>query len=348
MEIRHEFKDTPKAKDLALAGSVKELLSGHYEPPSFVQWTHFYQQLARNNGMVVRGAIDHWQIAKAVKAHWGKSWLQRNGLNLQVENHWLIGLFRKHRRPFSYLQHLVCCEAIGTDFAGIKSILDTALTYPRTLPKKTYTNSKAAERREIYRSQWRRLRSHFGDSLSAIRSSQDGARVYSWLYRFDRVWYEKNRPQALLNTPSNRVDWGLRDRALVRQMLKIEYQLRFTLEGPRRSRKWFARQVGRVSWIDKKFDKLPFCKAFFVAYAESIEEYQTRRIAAAMVRLRQSPRFRDEGIATHVVERASGLSKERCRQPAREILRLDLKAWQRPSFIPSIAFTYLDRFNSSA
>ncbi|GAA4649870.1 hypothetical protein GCM10023116_21510 [Kistimonas scapharcae] len=141
----------------------------------------------------------------------------------------------------------------------------------------------------------------------------------------------QHKPATVKNYVNRRVDWGVRDRQLVKQFLVIEAESCEVLELPRRSRAWFCNQLGVKSLVEKKLNKLPLCNAFFIRYSESIEEYQTRRLACIMAELTQ----RNEHIRPVCeIERFAGLSRQRSRKPAREILRMDIPAWQRIESVP--------------
>ena len=85
-------------------------------------------------------------------------------------------------------------------------------------------------------------------------------------------------------------------------------------------------------WYIAHKQKLPLCRAFMERYAESIDEYQTRRLASVMIRLIKSRR---NNIARSEIERIAGISKERCRPAARRVIDCDLPTWQSYQEIPN-------------
>ena len=89
---------------------------------------------------------------------------------------------------------------------------------------------------------------------------------------------------------------------------------------------WFIANIN-VSWgVSSHLHKLPLCKSFFVKYTESIDEYQIRRVLAIIVKCISM----DEPIPQpYEIERIAGLSKERSREPVKQILGMDFEKFSR-------------------
>ena len=110
-----------------------------------------------------------------------------------------------------------------------------------------------------------------------------------WLYRHDRDWLlafneQQKRP---LKTVNNRVDWHLRDRQLVRCLIKIHFLSENHPVHQRMSATWLLNQLPHKNSVAKKLHKLPLTQQFLVRYAESVTEYQLRRIAQFIVESRE-------------------------------------------------------------
>ena len=266
--------------------------------------------------------VDHEQISALVRGAWGDCWLHRNGLSLEIDNNWLLAIFRKHRRPFTYLHHLVVMIALLGDSISIEAECSKVSSLPNEPSRRNhYSNSEYDERKGEYRSIWLKLVNQF-KTLKEIRATKEGARVYSWLYRFDRKWQKMHMLTRLSQERvDNRVDWVKRDRELVRLLLNVEKIAYSELTLPRKSRAWFVKQVAATNVIPDNLNKLPLCECFLSRYPESVEEYQLRRLLAIVVNKLNNGQAIPK---RYELERSAGLSKERIRKPAAEVLRVDI------------------------
>lgn len=318
---------------VTLAGLVREVLSQALPSPEIGQWSSFYKWLARCSGNLAHRKIDHDGIRRAVTAYWGEAWLDAHGIGQNGENNWLLAIFRSHRRPFTYLQHFVVWMALlDRPFTATEIIGIASQQRQGRKGRADYFSSKAHERREDYRSAWLSLLAKQLGSLKAIRATSEGARVFSWLYRFDHEWLQIHKPTRMKPTRKEKVSWPKRDRIFVKKLLKIERETCEDLAGPRRTLAWFARQIDALATIEKHIARLPLCDLFFKRYVESVDEYQVRRLAQIVIDLIGR---NEQGLAVHAIERLAGLSKERCRLAARTIIEQSIPAWQDYQDIPS-------------
>lgn len=332
---RHRFVDSSMVSEvpavteaaslvqIRLACAVQELLNNPYAYVEPGRWELYYQSLVRELGLLDGKRIRHDEIRRRVLSCWGVNWLERVGIFRSGESNWLRALFRKHRRPFNYLQHLVAILALDSEFSNIEQLFGRLNQLPNSVLQPGSVRSSVGisyERRE----QWLSLVNCPSVTLKDLRATQEGARLYSWLYRFDGAWLQIHKPRPMARKRLSKVDWVARDKQAVRELLRLEHSLHFELNGPRRSVAWYMRQSCFCSDLQKKLHLLPLCQAFLSRYAESVDEFQTRRIAAVLVG------FLDDGrrdIKRHEVERACGLSEQRCREPARQILRNEIAHW---------------------
>lgn len=318
--------------EIKLSGHIQQLMDYKGKTPDIKQWSNFYSQLAKELGYIHKGCIDHQRIKSKVAQFWGKDWLERHGLTLEKENNWLLAIFRQHRRAFSYLQHLTCWMALINRPFQIHEIVNEACSAPATdRTKRTYTSPNAERRKHEYRQLWIEQLKQF-ETLKEMRATREGSRIYSWLYRYDQEWLMRHKLPKLRQPRTQKVDWLVRDKQLVRSLLYTKCRTDEDLELPRKSVAWYAQQVqARAIWNRHK-QKLPLCRAFMERYAESIDEYQTRRLASVMIRLIKSRR---NNIARSEIERIVGINKERCRRATRRIIECDLPAWQSYQEIPT-------------
>jgi len=322
------LSEAAKPYELKLASMVETLLKSEVDYISMQQWTSYYQHLARDVGAMKGVRIDHQAIAHLVNKRWSQAWLIQQGLGIAGDNTWLLSMFRKHRRAYSYLQHFIVWLSLRDMSINIIDEFSFARSFTMTvMPKKNHVLAKNIIKRDVTRNKWLNLRQLSTDfSLKQIRATALGARLYLWLYRYDRQWLNSHKPEYNANYLNKRVDWISRDLKLVKRLIKINNIAESKLDDPRHSKSWFASTIKCKSLIEKKLHKLPLCHLFFDRYTESIEEYQIRRLTRVMIQL-----IENKDILRPVceIERLAGLNRKRSRKPALEILRLDIPTWQK-------------------
>ena len=304
-------------KLILLAQKIDQLLSEKLAYILPEQWTAFYDSKLREVGLKSTKGVDHSQVESLLVQYWGNSFLSRNGLGLDGGVTWLKTFFRKQRKHFSYLHHFVCIQALFSNME-LKQVFKEASKSKANNKKRSYFSSNAKTRAPEYRSYWNDLKLNY-KTLKEIRSTKEGARVYSWLYRFDNSWLKCNLPEPARNNVYRVVDWKKRDLQVVKRLLRVRNESFENLSLPRMSRSWYIAQT-KLSWgIDCHLDKLLLCRSFFVKYSETIEEYQIRRVLAIITNFINN----NEPIPKrHEIERLAGLSKKRMRKPVKHILEM--------------------------
>jgi len=292
-----------------LQSSVHQLLDmDESKVPSLEQWGCYYKSLACDFGMNRGQHVSHEQIADRVYSFWSQHWLGSHNLPLtDTEFCWLRAIFRKHRKAFSYLEHLVVLHAfLGRQFS-IQDILAyvVKITPPKPMFKRLVGSTAPILLRENRRKWLSGLK-----RLGTKEARRTGlAAVYAWLYRNDRDWLlAVNRVFSRRKSSVQcRIDWRERDKAAVKILFRIMNSAERELNGPRRSTAWYLNPLSNKATIEKNLNKLPLCKLFLAVYSESVWEYQVRRITAVVADLVNA----HEDIKRWVVMRQAGLSEDR-------------------------------------
>lgn len=305
---------------LELARNIEQLLHQSFSYVSPDQWSAFYDARLREVGLKSSKGVKHRQVESLFTQYWSLSFLRECGLGLCEGVTWLQTFFRKQRKHFSYLHHLLCLQALFSEWK-LDDVFRIVSSIEVKTVKRAYTSSQADLRASEYRAIWKDLRKDYV-FLKEIRATREGARVYSWLYRFDHDWLKSNLPAPLRNNVGRVVNWKQRDLALVRQLINIRKACEDDLSLPRMTPNWFISKL-QLRWgIDKHLAKLPLCRLFFARYVETIEEYQVRRVLVIIVDCIN----KDEPIPqAYEIERAAGLSEKRTREAPRRIIREDLE-----------------------
>ncbi|WP_345848926.1 TnsD family Tn7-like transposition protein [Shewanella algae] len=320
---RHEF--TPATPDTcprlkreiyllpgqeSVADLVKQLLSlGDIPSPNYRQWSHFYHDLATQSGAGKGQHVRHSVLTTRFTRAWPTAFLKRFGLvGDKGELSWLESLFRKHRKSFSYLEHILAWIVFRPGESA-SVILDEANQEP---PEKIHAvnqlESCSSQERERKRAAWMNLIGGKGWKGIKYHREHGYGGLYAWLYRHDRRWFmETNRERHLPRSNHSDTDWAARDRKLARILLGINRKSESISGTPRHSRNWFLLKLPHRASIEHHIDKLPLCKAFFERYTETIAEYQVRRITERLVSAKQPGLWRSRWE----LERVCGLNRKK-------------------------------------
>ena len=288
--------------------------------PTFEQWTLFYHELAQENNCSRASQVNHAAIRERFLGAVPRGWLHERGLYPRdMDASWLKSIFRKHRKSFSFLEHLTVIKCF-VPAAKIVDVIDRVCGYAQTgrvyFEKHPNTDGLSSELLEANRLAWSRLVKKFGPKQA--RSISSGGAVYAWLYRHDSKWLlETNAKFRFTHTTRNkRVDWMKRDKEVVEQMRETIEKNKDDPDCPRRTTRWLLLQTPKGNSNIKNLHKLPLTSAFIEAASETISEYQTRRLARAFKKLELS----GEAVKRWKLLRMAGLSKQRITAPARAVI----------------------------
>ena len=131
--------------DKFLTEKILELLQlKSTKSPTYEQWTAFYNNLALSNDCIKGNTqIVFERIREKFLNRWDINLLKRFNLDdLESDNNWLVSIFRKHRKSFSYLEHLLVIEAFWdkawdfeTIFIIVKNVKIQKIEKHREIPQ---------------------------------------------------------------------------------------------------------------------------------------------------------------------------------------------------------------------
>lgn len=203
---------------------------------------------------------------------------------------------------------------LGVDAATVKK-------YAKKLGLKTYWLKRSeeedkginsikqdspVEKKEGYRREWLNLKKHYPRS-SKTELRQLNNRVFTWLYRNDKDWLNRNSPKLKSIVNDNyRVDWKHRDeeiynnvRVAVNDMLSVGKPIRITISS-------IGSRIGIRSLLEKHLDKLPKTKWYLEEKTESIKDFQIRRLQWAVKELQED----GQDLSLWRIFRKAGIRKE--------------------------------------
>ncbi|MDH1699087.1 TnsD family transposase [Acinetobacter johnsonii] len=304
---------------IELAGLIEELLahSTSISVQDFSTLADTYFLLLKDRDLLLnRKNINYEKVRQLVVDYWGESFLQYYQLgDLRAENCWLKNMCRKHRRAFSYLEHLILLKALAPEQNPIetfKQYIDLTSVNVEEKSTKVCVNNKIDQTLSEDQKQWTILI----QKNSVKQARQCDPALYTRLYRSHKEWLLFINKSALTPPPSvpkPRVDWRARDRKFVKQLIKIRNELLEDLDSPQWTKKFFIRQLGSVNMIEKNWNFFLLTAAFLDRYSESIDCYQIRRMTRTFIR----QNIEDKCYPPSVFLRQAGLSEQRLTAEAR-------------------------------
>ena len=246
------------------------------------RWTNLYRYLAKECGARRGRQVRADVIWEKILASHCRAWLSANGLLTSgVAPPWLLAIFRKHRKGFSALQHLIVWTSLRPD-QHVSELIREAKACQNDSIVQYRSHPTELGKLKSYQIAWIHALDNFGSAKAARENG--GAACYAWLYRHDRHWLmAMNHARKLRLGNNSHINWLDRDRALVRLLIKISKGSDDDLSLPRRSCNWFLQQIPHRASVRRHLDKLPLCRSFLERYAESIAEYQIRRLTKAIL-----------------------------------------------------------------
>ena len=310
--LNDENKDKELLQNLAKKSQELLILPCQKSPLKY-QWSKFYNHLAHDFSFG-KGTkqVSHEMIAEHVI---NKVAIPELAVNFKKDTNWLRTIFRRHRKAFSYLQHLTVWSAFIPDMT-VSEIIKEVKTKDKVAVNFTRTPKAQSELIDKKREEWQNLIDI--TPIKKARSLSGGGALYAWLYRNDKGWLlEFNRlHHSQPVTRKKKVDWHARDRVLTKQLLRIIEQLDTVVEGPRRSKNFLLKQLNNTGTLSKKLFLLPILASTLNRYQESILEFQARRLAIAIIASSQN----GEAISRWQLMRSASLSQERIQPIAEKLL----------------------------
>lgn len=148
---------------------------------------------------------------------------------------------------------------------------------------KNIDNAGAKAIRDEYRRLWLQLIENNSDkSKTELRKINN--RVYTWLYRNDKKWFDKHTIKMAKRCKIvNRVDWEKRDKDILTEVIStVETLLNNEGKPERVTISRVGKKIGRLSLLEKHLDKLPLTKTYLQNHIENVENFQKRRIKWAI------------------------------------------------------------------
>lgn len=256
----------------------------------FNRWTLFYRNLAAELGLSKKSRIYHQDIHKILKKAWAGTVFE-NHFQYSENNYWLTNLFRKHRKSFHPLRHLLVITALIPELSVTK-LLEKVRRLPDSVLElsQSSTRSTAPNLVPEYRARWiDMLKRYPSAGVKQLRSIECGGAIYSWLYRNDKNWLMSNKPRRKVNTQGHYVvnydDW---DDKNVEHLESVYKEMVNEPIRPRLTRTGFIKELARSNSVEKHLSDLPKTSQWITTHEESVEDHQLYRLRIAYEQIKSN------------------------------------------------------------
>ncbi|MCL1068001.1 TnsD family transposase [Shewanella olleyana] len=303
--------------DQRLSLPIQSLLNrGSHPSPSYKQWTSYYRHLIQQSQCTKGKYCSFEAVKEKVLHYWPEAWLKQYNLwPLDSSNSWLHCITRKHRKSFSYLEHIVILHALYDGSWEIEDVLEDVGSikniHTPQLDHEIVLNTQL-NIREL-KAKWLQLVKVLGTKVARATS---GGGLYMQLYRNQHSWLMKlnKRYRRPIDNMTNRVNWHQRDIETTKRLIKARDQVEQDLLLPRQSKLWFMQQLPNKAAIEKNLHKLPITNKFLNVYQETVSEYQIRRITRVLTY--------EQSLPFWMLIKHAGLSEERMTDITRKLCEL--------------------------
>lgn len=308
--------------DKRIESRVSELLDlPATHSPKLEQWSQLYWELALAARLTRGSKVIFQKLKRKVLSRWSQEKLRELGIPIDDRpTNWLRLFMRKHRKAFSYLQHIVMLDSLQKPNWTFLDVLSQAHEQKnKPIPAPTPRKPCTMETLHTKRANWEVAVKMLGTRKARL-SGWD--HIYTWLYRNDRSWLTAINKKHRRSTSSTslRVNWHERDKQILKGLEAIQRDHLCKVDSPRRSKNWYLAQVG-YRHMFRKLEKLPLTSSFLEKNSEGVASYQIRRLTNTMRAFeeRRSP------LKYWELLYSSGISEARMRKRTRYFLRQ--KGW---------------------
>lgn len=283
--------------------------------PSYQQWTSFYRNLAFANNFRNGKRIDHQLIRSQFISYWGQDWLKKkNLLPSTSDTSWLRSICRKHRKAFSFAEHITAIRALSQGQMSTVQALERALNINERCERKKAKVIVESTQLTVDQNKWLSLVLKYGPK--GARNAKPA--LYARLYRNNHDWLVNvdKKHQLPPVSVNRRVEWSARDSVAARALLDFVRKVESDLSVPRLTQTFLVHQLNNSATIEKNLCRLPRCTAILKRYTESVDEYQIRRLTRAYISFIESNTM----VKEWVLLRKSGLSEVRMSKVVKEFL----------------------------
>ncbi|CDO04317.1 hypothetical protein BN988_02871 [Oceanobacillus picturae] len=276
--LEDNYSDTIKLLNLRYTHNAEQLLNVNFARKKLTYIKDFYIDRLRERRLASKnGNLYMEDIQERFLNFYSKRYLEMMQSNIEPESpsNWLRLFVRSNKKNRSPLRHLLFLQ-----FLGIKmdSLFQNKRVVGRISVSVQYNPSfDIQKRREL----WLQL---ITENPGANRSQlkEKGKGLHTWIYRYDRDWYDKVTPKAALgNEKAETIDWEKRDKECLRLAKEaVEIIMRKEGKPTRVTPSNIRKTLGFGSWFHN--GKLAETQQYLKQVKEEIDDYRIRKIKWAV------------------------------------------------------------------
>lgn len=287
--LEDKYSDTIKLLNLKYAHNAEVLLNGNFPRNELSYIIDFYidrlreRRLASKNGNLYMN-----EVLEQFLHFYPNQYLDmmQSSIDRESPSNWLQLFVRYNNRNRSPLRHLLFLQFLGVE-------IDELFQGKEVIGKK----SVQVQYNPIFdirkrREKWLQL---IAENPGANRSQlkEKGKGLHTWIYRYDRDWYNKVTPKAALGKKKTGViDWNKRDEECLRLAKEaVEIILHRKGKPIRITPSSIRNTLGLGSWFHNK--KLVRTQRYLKEMKEDIDEFRIRKIKWAIAEI-----SKNDGVLT--------------------------------------------------
>jgi len=276
--LEDNYSDTIKLLNLKYAHNAEVLLNGNFPRKELSYIIDYYIDRLRERRLASKnGSLYMNDVQERFLHFYPKQYLEmmQSSIDPDSPSNWLRLFVRHNNRNRSPLRHLLFLQFLGVeidDFFRNKKVIGKKPVLVEYNP-----SFNIHERRE----KWLQLiAENPGSNRSQLKDKGKG--LHSWIYRYDRDWYNKVTPKGDLGKEkSATIDWDKRDEECLKLAKKAVAIILHREGKPIRITPSSIRNTeGLGSWFHNK--KLVRTQRYLKEIKEDIDEFRIRKIKWAI------------------------------------------------------------------
>ncbi|MCE5221178.1 MAG: TnsD family transposase [Clostridium sp.] len=252
------------------------ILNHHHEYKSMNCFREYYVKRLVEIGIADnKFKINQDTLHNRFVEYYGKNYLELIGGDYKFADSrsWLTKITRKHRTFFHPLYHLLVIDFLKINIQELFNSNEFNIySNDRTLTEKSEKD------KDVYRKRWNLLMIN-NPNKSKTELRQIDHSTYTWLYKYDKKWLEDNSPSRKKNIGIKNIDWNGRDEEILKKAKVVVEEIINSKDKPERiTISLIGRKTGSLYLLQRYISKMPKCNEYIQKNAESVEDFQKRRI----------------------------------------------------------------------
>src|SRR5690625_140720 len=288
-----------KKLNLKYVSNAEYLMKNNYDRKELPFIISFYIDRLRESGLASKNGFLYMNdVEKGFIDYYSNDYLEmmQSEVDTELKNNWLRLFVRNNKGNRSPLRHLLYLQYLDV---SPKELFNTKEVVGRISNTKVHTPKFDIHKR---REKWIQLiKENKGDNREELKEKGKG--LHTWIFRYDREWYEKVTPRVKYRKPrSDNIDWKRKDEECLK-LAKEAVQTILNKPGKpiRVTPASITRTVGEGDWF-RKNKNLVKTLEFMETAKEDIDDFRIRKIRWAIEEMLKN----DESLTPYKVQLYAG------------------------------------------